>query len=1012
MPMSSENLDHRFGYYCFASLRICSSAGSDKTGPANGDNVSNNVDDQSKFTSEFADTECSNAETEIARVSESGMESSSAMEGHPFETSTKPGQPFLYDCDQSATIGQVSDRSEYSSEAFAISDIIKHANNRWDNETERSLRQYREKLKEFLVIEVLKCLKVPELCLRFFKWAGQQIGFSHTPRTYEALLEIAGFNTHCPIPSSFLLEIKKEDDDMLGKLLNIMIRKCSRTGMWNEAIEGLGKLKDCGHKPTSTTYKALIQVLLAADQLELARQIYSEMSDSGFSIDSYTLGCFARCLCKAGRWKEALNMMDKVDFTPDTVIYTKMISGLCEASMLDEAFAFMHKMRANSCIPNVVTYNTLLGSFLKAGQLTRCKKIVSQMMSEGCRPSASIFNSLINAYCKAGQFTDAYKLLKKMAPSGCPPNYVTYNTLIGGICEKEVPLSTETLDLAKRVYHDMLSDGFILNKVNVGRFSRCLCSGGKFEEAFSVIQEMMKKGFIPDTSTYTKVITLLCHANKIDKAILLFKEMKQNGVVPNVYTYTVLIDNFCKVGLIQQAHKWFDEMKKEGCPPNVVTYTTLVHGYLKMSKISEANEIFGEMVASGCAPNIITYTVLIDGHCKAGDVEKACQIYSRMRGSGLFPNVDIYFDQIKATGIEPNVFTYGALIDGLCKVNRLEEAHELWKAMLEAGCEPSDIAFNSLIDGLCKAGQLEEAHQVFLKMAEDGHTPDVYTYSSLIDRLLKDSRLDLALKVLSKMMDNGCAPNVVTYTEIVDGLCKVGKTEEAYKLFTMMQEKGCPPDVITYTVMMDGLGKAGKIDQAIGLLQQMVEKSCAPDFVTYRVLIDHCCRAGKLSEAQKLLDEMKHTCWPPYAMGSHGIIRGMSKEFIASHDLLDEITASTTVPISAAYLMLIDSLCKAGELESALELQKEMMSWSSHLHTTSATTYALLIEGLCKSGNVEKAFELYEEMTRKGCIPETTVFAHLIKGLCMLWKRDEALQLLNGICKMVLNWHVTEKDPG
>jgi len=48
---------------------------------------------------------------------------------------------------------------------------------------------------------------------------------------------------------------------------------------------------------------------------------------------------------------------------------------MCEASMLDEVLAFLHKMRANSCIPNVVTYNTLLGGFLKVGQRTRWRKL-------------------------------------------------------------------------------------------------------------------------------------------------------------------------------------------------------------------------------------------------------------------------------------------------------------------------------------------------------------------------------------------------------------------------------------------------------------------------------------------------------------------------------------------------------------------------------------------------------------------------------------------------------------
>jgi pentatricopeptide repeat protein len=100
-------------------------------------------------------------------------------------------------------------------------------------------------------------------------------------------------------------------------------------------------------------------------------------------------------MCKIDRQKEALNMTDMVDFTLDTIIYTKIISKQCEASMLDKALSFLHKMRANSCIPNVATYNTLLEIFHKVGQLTMCNKNSFQMMYVGFCPNASIFNSLI-----------------------------------------------------------------------------------------------------------------------------------------------------------------------------------------------------------------------------------------------------------------------------------------------------------------------------------------------------------------------------------------------------------------------------------------------------------------------------------------------------------------------------------------------------------------------------------------------------------------------------------------
>lgn len=893
-----------------------------------------------------------------------------------------------------------SDAGKCSNDAGLIANAILNSNDGFGDNTHKFLRQFREKLSESLVVDVLNLIKKPELGVKVFLWAGRQIGYSHTTPVYNALLQIIECEHDDRVPEQFLREIRSDDKEVLGKLLNVLIQKCCRNGLWNVALEELGRLKDFGYKPTRATYNVLIQVFLRADRLDTAYLVHREMSDAGFTMDGFTLGCFAYSLCKSGRPREALKLIEKEEFVPDTVLYTKMISGLCEASLFEEAMDFLNKMRASSCMPNVVTFRILLCGCLRKRQLGRCKRILSMMITEGCYPSPRIYNSLVHAYCRSGDYSYAYKLLKKMGKCGFQPGYVVYNILIGGICASEDLPASDVLELAEKAYSEMLNAGVVLNKINVSNFARCLCGAGKFEKAYSVIREMMSKGFIPDTSTYSKVIGYLCDTSEIEKAFLLFQEMKRNGLIPDVYTYTILIDNFCKAGLIEQARNWFDEMLKEGCAPNVVTYTALIHAYLKARKLFHANELFEIMVSEGCIPNIVTFTALIDGHCKAGEIEKACQIYARMRGDVEIPDVDMYFRVVDSNSKDPNVFTYGALIDGLCKAHKVREARDLLDAMSGEGCQPNHIVYDALIDGFSKLGKLDEAQVVFSKMLERGYNPNVYTYGSLIDRMFKDKRLDLALKVVSKMLENSCAPNVVIYTQMIDGLSKVGKTDEAYKLMLMMEEKGCYPNVVTYTAMIDGFGKVGRVDKCLELFRQMSSKGCAPNFVTYKVLINHCCASGLLDEAHKLLEEMKQTYWPRHVAGYHKVIEGFSREFILSLGLIDEMSKTDSVPIFPIYRVLIDSYIKAGRLEVALELHEEVASFSS-ISAAARNTYVSLIESLSLACKIDKAFELYADMIKKGGIPELSTFVHLIKGLIRVNKWGEALQLSDSICQTV-----------
>ncbi|KAI3459749.1 hypothetical protein Pfo_016412 [Paulownia fortunei] len=854
-------------------------------------------------------------------------------------------------------------------DAFSIINAIKNYNDGLGEKSQKFLRQFREKLDENLVVDVLRNVQNAELGVKFFMWAGRQIGYTHSMTVYNALLELLGGNKNDRVADSFLREIKNDDSEVLGRLLNVLIRKCCHNGMWNLALEEFGRLKDFGYKPSRVTYNALIRVFLEAGKLDTAFLLHREMLHLGFKMDMHILGCFVHFLCKMGKWRDALNMIEKEEVQPDTLIYTKMIMGLCEASLFEEAMDFLNRMRANSCFPNVVTYKILLCGCLNKGKLGRCKRILSQMIAEGCYPSLKIFCSLVHAYCKSGEHSYAYKLLKKMVDCGCKPGYVVYNIFIGSICGNEDFPSLDVLELAEKAYSEMLDAGISLNRVNVSNFACCLCGVGKYEKAYNVICEMMGNGFIPEAGTYNKVIGFLCDASKVDKALFLFQEMKKNGVVPNVYTYSIMIDRFCKAGLIQQARCWFEEMMRDGCTPTVVTYTAIIHAYLKARKINDANE-------------------------------RACAIYEKMRGNANVHDVDIYFRISDDSNKEPNVITYGALVDGLCKVHRVREARNLLDAMTAEGCGPNHIVYDALIDGYCKVGKLDEAQEVFAKMSERGYIPNVYTYSSLIDRLFKDKRLDLALKVLAKMLEYSCPPNVIIYTVMVDGLCKVGKTDEAYKLMLMMEEKGCNPNVVTYTAMLDGFAKAGKVDKSLELFQEMISKGCAPNYITYRVLINHCCAAGCLDEAYQLLEEMKQTYWPSHLANYHKVVEGFSKEFILSLQLVDEMHNSDSVPLIPVYKVLIDSFQRAGRLETALQLHKEFSSLSLS-SSTDKKVYSSLIWSLSASHRVDMAFELYADIIGKGEIPEFGVFVDLIKGLLKVNKWEDALILSESLCHMV-----------
>ncbi|KAK8585492.1 hypothetical protein V6N13_050471 [Hibiscus sabdariffa] len=800
---------------------------------------------------------------------------------------------------------QVLGAGKFPISAVSIANAVLNNGEFWGR-TENFLSQFKETVNEELVVEVLNLLKLkPQLAVKFFIWVGRQTGYSHTVTVFNSLLDLleSGSCNDDRIPEKFLLEIRNDDEKVLKRLLNLLIGKYCKNGLWNMALEELGRLKDFGYKPSRATYCALVQVFLRADLLDTAHLFYREMSDAGFHMDNYTLRCYAYSLCRTGQWKEALSLIEKEEFKPDVVIYTKMIAGLCEASLFEEAMDFLNRMRADSCVPDVVTYRVLLCGCLNKGQLGTCKRILEMMITEGCYPTLAIFDSLVQAYCKSGDYSYAFELLNKIKKCGFRPGYVVYNKFIGGVCGKKELPSSDALELAEKAYSEMFAAGFVLNKFNVSHFARCLCSAGKFEKACKLIHEMMHKGFIPDTSTYSKVINHLCKAKKVENAFLLFVEMKKNGVVPDVHTYTILIDSFCKAGLIEQARNWFDEMVKGGCAPTVVTYTALIHAYLKARQVSKADELFEMMLSKGCIPNVVTYTALIDGHSKAGQTEKACQIYARMHTNKEIPDVDLYFKAVDVDAKTPNVYTYGALVDGLCKIHKVKDAHDLLEAMSGDGCEPNHVVYGALIDGFCKAGKLDKALEVFSKMSKQG-------------------RIDKSLELLEQMGPKGVAPNFMTYRVLINHCCIVGLLDKAYELLEEMKQTQWPTHMAGYRKVIEELNK--EFIMSHGLLDEVGKSESLPVIPSYRVLMNNFIKAGRLDVALQLhheiasFSQVSEAYYSTYnaLIVSLSLARKVNKAF----ELYAEMTRMGGVPELSTFIHLVKGLIAVNKWEEALQL--------------------------------------------------------------------------------------------
>ena len=52
--------------------------------------------------------------------------------------------------------------------------------------------------------------------------------------------------------------------------------------------------------------------------------------------------------------------------------------------------------------------------------------------------------------------------------------------------------------------------------------------------------------------------------------------------------------------------------------------------------------MFNTMVEKGCSPDVFSYTILINGYCKIKKIDEAMHLFHEMSNKGMIPNVVTY----------------------------------------------------------------------------------------------------------------------------------------------------------------------------------------------------------------------------------------------------------------------------------------------------------------------------------------------------------------------------------
>ncbi|XP_031269442.1 pentatricopeptide repeat-containing protein At1g12775, mitochondrial-like [Pistacia vera] len=240
------------------------------------------------------------------------------------------------------------------------------------------------------------------------------------------------------------------------------------------------------------------------------------------------------------------------------------------------------------------------------------------------------------------------------------------------------------------------------------------------------------------------------------------------------------------------------------------------------------------------------------------------------------------------------------------------------------------------------------------------------------------------MELFKQMVVVGCRADVITCNTLIGGMCKTGKISVAIKLLEEMvnghKEFGviCRPNVVTYNTIIDGLCKARLVEKATQLLlEHMIQRGVVPNVYTYTILLNGYCLADRIGDARELFDSITRKGYRPDVVCYTTLINWEIRNYF---EPISEIFSSLKlVPNVVTYNILINGLCKNGQLEMANKLLLYMEGKGCAPDVVSFTT---LMFGFLKNNEIQKVVGLLHKMAEKN-VKSTECSMSLVMQLLM-----------------------------
>lgn len=578
------------------------------------------------------------------------------------------------------------------------------------------------------------------------------------------------------------------------------------------------------------TYNAVINALVMCAQHAKARELWTEMQESGIDPNLVTYNtmmksCFGGTDEDVERAFALVKEMEHRGIAADRVTLNSLINACVTAGLLHDAQRVYEQMRQRNIEPDDFTFTTLAKAgasqnnvamldALLVHQLHHHSTARSRAAAEGGDPSANghggknnassthrtspvAYNTIADAYIRCGHPERALRLLSRLRdlhiltrnipPGGGPdpldgdtipvhPDVQTFNVILKALREAGAP----AVD-AFQLLHQLKILGLEADHITLLTLADLCCRREEMALAEGVLHaatEADVREFEKGSSEWRS----LCNRTTARDVQRSFQSGRANGGALHSSQH----NNAVNVPGTSSGRRNVNQPRN--AKANAALFNSLIRGYSSLDppNVDAAVALYREMQRylelygfTWYAADFVTYTMLVDGFARVGDAARAESIISEMENAG-----------------RANVVAYNAYM----KANRasgFKAAVLVLERMKRVGLRPDVVTYNTIIDLLCSEenGAALAEELVRVDMPRNGVRPDLLTFNTLIKGAarVRGSRSDAgaalgaAYRWLRELQARGLHPDEFTYQSMVSACAAAGDAPRALEFFRKVE---------------------------------------------------------------------------------------------------------------------------------------------------------------------------------------------------------------------------------